>query len=169
MFYMGYNVEAMVVFDHKELEHLDSPAFITKRIKRTYEGRYLSDLGLLAEVFPLKDTDFEKIEMKVMKAGIVAEVTFCGVFFKRKNWLTKLKREIIATSWSIPSHQKEFRALWEKSESSFQTQRSTTSSTTRRQAHTHTSWPTAIQSPSRLATIFEPEWLRQQLTEVLFW
>ena len=83
MFYLGSNIRGRLDFTHREMHQLSDHHFVLKKLRKTYEGRCLLEMGYLIQILNVKEGEFSKLDMRIDEQGISTEVIFSCLLFKR--------------------------------------------------------------------------------------
>ena len=102
MFYLGHNIKGLVVLQHKELKDANNIPYITKKMKKLYEGRCYHDLGFIVQIVP---QNFKPLDLRVEHSGIMVDVSFSCLLFKANKgdflqfMVEKISKDVIQGSF----------------------------------------------------------------------
>ena len=104
MFFIGKQVAGQLMFGHHELKSLGDPDFIMVRLKESFEGRCMEELGYIIQLIKQKEVPggVRIGPIKVTEKGCLALLYFDCICFKRTPSSMQPKK---ATSWTSSSAQ----------------------------------------------------------------
>lgn len=83
MFYIGTNIRGRLEFTHREMHQLGDHHFVLRKLRKTYEGRCLPEMGFLIQILDVKEGQFSNLDMRIEEQGISTKVMFSCLLFKR--------------------------------------------------------------------------------------
>ena len=92
MFYLGSNIRGRLEFTHREMHQLGDHHFVLRKLRKTYEGRCLLEMGYLIQILNVKEDQFSNLDLRIEEQGISTQVIFSCLLFKRTFGVTQLTR-----------------------------------------------------------------------------